>query len=132
MDTDFTSTITTRNDMIEYIRKWVAIDSQLKIVNEKTKKIRELKNSLTQNICNYAQNNSLKDKKISISDGTLSFNVKKDYSPLTYSYIEKCLGELISDKKQVEFIIEYIKNNRDIKTSYEIKRTYDKKLQIDN
>lgn len=63
MDTDFTSTITTRNDMIEYIRKWVAIDSQLKIVNEKTKKIRELKNSLTQNICNYAQNNSLKEKK---------------------------------------------------------------------
>ena len=59
MDTDFTSTITTRNDMIEYIRKWVAIDSQLKIVNEKTKKIRELKNSLTQNICNYAENNSL-------------------------------------------------------------------------
>ena len=106
MDTDFTSTITTRNDMIEYIRKWVAIDSQLKIVNEKTKKIRELKNSLTQNICNYAENNSLKDKKISISDGTLSFNVKKDYSPLTESYIEKCLGELITDKKQVEFIIE--------------------------
>lgn len=58
--------------------------------------------------------------------------MKKEYSPLTYTYVEKCLGELINDKKQVEYIIQYIKNNREITNTYDIRRNYDKKKQIEN
>ena len=52
---------------------------------------------------------------------------KKDYSSITFGYIERCLDELISDKNQVEYIIKYLKDNREVNVSNEIKRTYKKK-----
>ena len=51
---------------------------------------------------------------------------KKDYSSITFGYIEQCLAKLISDKKQVDYIIKYLKDNREITTNSEIKRTYKK------
>ena len=79
--------ITNKSDLIENIKTWVTYDSQIKLINDKTKILRENKNELTKNICNYATTNNIKSK-IEISDGTLTFCEKKDYSPLTYSYVE--------------------------------------------
>ena len=105
--------------------------SLIKLINDKTKILRENKNELTKNICNYATTNNIKSK-IEISDGTLTFCEKKDYSPLTYSYVEKCLGELINDKEKVDYIIEYMKSNREVTKSYDIRRSYNKNLAIKN
>jgi hypothetical protein len=120
--------IETKDELIDYIRQWVAIDEQMKMINQKTKKIRELKTHLTKNICGYVHNKNMQKNKIYISDGTLSFYDKKEYSPLTYGYVENCLGELITDKKQVDFIIQYMKDHRDIQTVSDIRRNIDKKL----
>lgn len=120
--------IETKEELISQVRQWVAIDEQMKITNEKIKKIRELKTHLTKNICDYIHNKNMQKNKIYISNGTLSFYEKKDYSPLTYSYVEKCLGELIADKKQIDFIIQYMKDHRDIHTVPDIRRNIDKKL----
>jgi|TARA_X000000950_G_scaffold243041_1_gene297842 hypothetical protein len=121
--------IVSKQELIENIRTWVMYDSQLKIINEKLKKVRENKSQLTKNICDYASMNKIQSK-IEISDGSLSFYEKKEYSPLTYSYVEKCLGELISDKAQVSYIINYLKENREVTKSQDIKRNYTKNLQI--
>ena len=121
--------IVSKQELIENIRTWVMYDSQLKIINEKLKKVRENKSQLTKNICDYAIMNKIQSK-IEISDGSLSFYEKKEYSPLTYSYVEKCLGELISDKAQVNYIINYLKENREVTKSQDIKRNYTKNLQI--
>lgn len=121
--------IASKQELIENIRTWVMYDSQLKIINEKLKKVRENKSQLTKNICDYANMNKIQSK-IEISDGSLSFYEKKEYSPLTYSYVEKCLGELISDKAQVSYIINYLKENREVTKSQDIKRNYTKNLQI--
>jgi|TARA_Y100000816_G_C25884395_1_gene461432 hypothetical protein len=123
--------ITNKSDLIENIKTWVTYDSQIKLINDKTKILRENKNELTKNICNYATTNNIKSK-IEISDGTLTFCEKKDYSPLTYSYVEKCLGELINDKEKVDYIIEYMKSNREVTKSYDIRRSYNKNLAIKN
>jgi hypothetical protein len=117
-----------KTQFIENIKKWVLIDSQLKIVNEKTKKMREIKHESTSQICKYMEDNNLKNNKIGISDGELRIFDKKDYSPLTYNYISKCLGELITDKSQVEYIIQYLKDNREITSSLDIRRTYSKPI----
>ena len=37
-------------------------DSQLKIINEKLKKVRENKSQLTKNICDYASMNKIQSK----------------------------------------------------------------------
>jgi len=114
----------TKKRFIENIQQWVAIDTQLKIIHEKTKNIRTKKNELLANINEYVQQNDLQNSRIEISDGELRFYEKKDYSPLTYSYLEKCLGEIIPDKKQIEYIMQYLREHREIKTSQDIRRNY--------
>lgn len=116
--------ICNKQHLIENIQRWVLLDSQLKIVNEKTKKIRETKAELNQKICEYMDQNNLTQNKIGISDGELRIIEKKDYSPLSYTYVERCLAEIITDKKQVDYIIQYLKEKREITTSLDIKRTY--------
>lgn len=111
-----------KEEFINNIKKWVALDSQLKQQTENIKRMREIKNNLTTNICTYMDDNSLQNKRIEISDGYLKYAEKKEYSPLTYSYIESCLKKIIENEEQVEYIINYLKNNRQIKTSFYIKR----------
>jgi hypothetical protein len=114
----------TQQQFIENVKNWVIMDSQMKIINEKTKKIRESKHELSDSICEYMKESNLLDNKIGITDGELRIYEKKEYSPLSYTYIEKCLAEIIHDKKQLDYIIQYLKQKREITTSLDIKRTY--------
>jgi acetone carboxylase gamma subunit len=108
---------------IQNIKKWVLLDSQLKIVNEKTKKMREMKHVLTKQICDYSNNQKINNK-ITITDGELRITEKKEYSPLTFTYLEECLQKIISEQEQVDFIVKYLKDNRQITTVPDIRRTF--------
>jgi hypothetical protein len=113
-----------KQQFIENVKNWVIMDSQMKIINEKTKKIRESKHQLSDSICEYMKESNLLDNKIGITDGELRIYEKKEYSPLSYTYIEKCLAEIIHDKNHLDYIIQYLKRKREITTSLDIKRTY--------
>ena len=119
-------TINPKTQFIEDVKKWVLVDSQLKIVNEKTRKMRELKNDLSDKICDYMTDNNLLQNKIKLSDGELWIHERKSQTPLTFGYIEKTLSNIISDKEQLEYVIKYLKENREVTTSSDIKRTYNK------
>ena len=103
----------------------IAWKALLKEVNEKTKQMREMKTQLGKNICNYMTENNLNDH-IEISDGELRFFEKKEYTPLSFGYIEKRLHEIIADDEQVNFIIKYLKDKRETNVSLDIKRHYNK------
>ena len=114
-----------KTQFVENIQKWVNIDNQMKIVNEKTKKLREYKHILNNQICSYMGDNNI-NSKIGISDGELGIYDKKEYSSITYEYIENKLSEIISDKAQVSHIIKYLKDNREITIVQEVRRKYNK------
>lgn len=109
---------------VENVKLWVQIDSQLKMINEKTKTLREKKTEALNKINTFVKDNEMQNTKIEITDGELRFYEKKEYSPLTYSYLQESLGKIISDPKQVEFIMNYLKDNRQVKTVEDIKRNY--------
>ena len=113
-----------RQELIENIQRWTIADLQLKKITEKAKEYREIKSKLSHVVCNYLQENSLQHTKIDITNGQIKMHEKKEYSPLTFSYVEECLGKIIPDKSHVEFIIKYLKEHREIKTSSELRRTY--------
>lgn len=108
---------------IQNIKKWVMLDSQIKLIGDKTKQLRQLKTQLTDSILQYIQNNKKPDK-IEITDGELRFYDKKEYQPLTFTYVEKCLDEIIPNKEHVQYIVKYIKTRREIKTTMDVKRIY--------
>ena len=98
--------------------------SSLKLLNNKTKELRDKKNTLNEKITNYIEKNQSLNSSIKISDGQLKFIKVKETQPLTFKYLETCLSEIIKNEEQVTKIIEYIKNKRDIKYVHEIKRLY--------
>ena len=111
-----------KTKFIENIKRWVLLDSQIKMVNEKLKKMREMKSEALEEIIQYATERNIDHKKIEITDGELRFYEKKDYQPLTFTFLEEHLGKIIKNQDQVEEIIEYLKENREIYVSLDMRR----------
>lgn len=116
-----TIALSPKDELINNVKRWVMIDKQLKIVNEKTRELRQMKQTCGDGICNYLSENPNLNNVIGITGGELRIYQKKDFSPLTFGYIEKCLGELIPNKPQVDYIIKYLKEHREITTTDDIK-----------
>jgi hypothetical protein len=114
------------NTLTTSVQKWTVLDSQMKLINERTKQIREMKHKLTEEICDTMISLNQQDKKIQISDGHLKIYEKKEYSPLTYGYIEETLNDVIKNKEHVAQIIAILKDKREITTTYDIRRNYTK------
>jgi len=114
--------VSPKAEFIENVKQWAYLDTQIKVVNEKMKKIREKKSLLGENICIYMNENQQLNNKIKITDGELRVYEKKEYSPLTFGYIEKQLHKLIQDETKVEYILKYLKENREITISKDIRR----------
>ena len=104
------------------VQQWVSIDNQIRALNEKIHELRDNKNSIGENLTSYIETNNLKNATIQISDGKLKFTTTKVTSPLTFKYIEKSLGEVIKNEKQVQQIVDYLKQKRESKLVPEIKR----------
>jgi hypothetical protein len=106
----------------ENIKKWVAIDNQLKTLTEQTKKMREEKNTAEETIMNYVATNKLENATINITNGKLRFVNTKQTPPLTMKYVEECLRKCMSNETQVKQVMQVIKDSREVKYSADIKR----------
>ena len=96
----------------------------MKQLTDKMKELRDKKNTLNDVIFNHVENSNLSNAIVQISDGRIKFIKTKDTQVLTFKYLETCLHEIIKNEDQVNKIIEYIKNKREIKYVPEIKRFY--------
>lgn len=116
-----------RKEFVENIQKWVNIDTQLKSVHEKVKKARETKTQLLSNIYKYVEKKSLEDTTIEISDGELRFYEKREYQPISFGYVERCLEAILNDKKQIEYIMDYLHDHREVRITKDIRRVFNEK-----
>jgi hypothetical protein len=108
----------------ENIQKWVTLDNQIKMLNDKLKELRENKNSICNNILQHVDEKNLENATVKISDGKLQFTSIRQTQSLTLKYVHDCLIKCIGKQEQVDAIMKYIKESRDIKYIPDIKRTY--------
>jgi HD superfamily phosphohydrolase len=106
------------------INEWILVDNQLKHLSEQIKTIRDKKNTMTNNILSYIEDNNLTQTTISIPDGKIKFVKTNIMQGITFKYLETCLNEIIKNENQVNKILEYIKQRRESKQQMEIKRLY--------
>jgi hypothetical protein len=106
----------------ENIKKWVALDNQLKTVNERVRQMRDEKNTLEEGIMTYVETNKLTNATVNISDGKLRFVTAKQTAPLTLKHVEECLSKCIGNENQVAQIMRVIKESREVKYTADIKR----------
>jgi hypothetical protein len=101
------------------IQQWVSIDNQLRIANERVYELREKRANITNELL---AKNALNHNKIPISDGHLKIVNTRTSEPLTFTYLEKSLKEIIKNETQVKIILEHIKSSRATRSNVEIKR----------
>jgi hypothetical protein len=106
------------------IQKWVEVDNKIKKTNAELKSSRELKNDLESSIMTTVNNKKLLNTSLSLPDGRLRFVETKTTNPISLTFIEQCLNDLIPNKSQVQHILKYMKDKREIKINSEIKRYY--------
>ena len=109
-------------DFQQKIKDWVSNDNQIKKLQKQTKDLKEIRNELSDEIFSYVDENNLRNTVIEISDGRLKFNQVKTNSPITLKYLKQCLLDKLEDEEKVDDIIEYIKENREIKYNDIVKR----------
>lgn len=102
------------------IQQWVNIDNQIKNLNEQLNELRNKRNNLEEHLTDYASSNNI--SKVQISDGRLNFTSTKVPESITFKYLERTLGEIISNPNQVKMIMDHIKQKRNHKIVQEIKR----------
>ena len=103
------------------IIEWVKIDNNIKLLNEQLKSNREKRKHLAKDI-----SKTLDNKIIKINNETIKRVEHKYTSPLTLNYIENCLSTLIKNDDNVNYIMNFIKENRPYKVEYDIKRFVNK------
>ena len=108
----------------QQVQQWVTIDNQMKLLNDRIKELRDKKNTLSENINEHIESSNLSNSSVKLSDGQLKFVKVKDTQQLTFKYLETCLHEIIKNDEQVNKIVEYVKNKREVKYVSEIKRLY--------
>ena len=124
MDSSTELQVISRETLTNKIKRWVQLDTQLKVINERTKLMRDERGRLSGEICMDLNSAGISKQKIILPDGDLKVYEKKDYSPLTFGFLEQHLGIIMSDPQQVSYVIDYLKQKREIKCSNDLKRTY--------
>ena len=108
----------------QQVHQWVTIDNQIKAYGDKLKELRDKKSDISEQIHSQLEANGNMEATIKIPDGRLKFTQTKETQTLTFTYLEKCLSEIIKNEDQVKKIVEYIKNKREVKYVSEIRRIY--------
>lgn len=125
---------------IELIKEWVKLDNIIQVNQEEVKKAKEeakkleervsvqveQKKTIENEIVNYVQSNKLENIQLKISDGVITFGKKTSQKPMSQKFLretmQKYADENPDENIQFEKIIEFIGNNVEKKTTYEINR----------
>ena len=106
------------------MKKWLLLDTQIRLVNQKLREMRNEHGTLTKSVCEYIREHKMENRKIETSDSKIEYYEKQSHSSLSYSFLEKYLADIIPEEKTVDYIIEYLKSKRETKKTWDIKRTF--------
>ena len=105
----------------EKVKHWLMIDKQVNDLENQIKDIKKVKKELMPEITQFMVKYNISD--LNTESGKLKCSERKTKSTLSKNYIrielEKALGEQ-SDK--IESCMDHILNNREIKTTYVLKK----------
>ena len=93
------------------MEQFLQIDDKIKELNEHIRKLREKRNLLEAHLI-----------KNNIQNGQCKIVDVKSVEPVTFKYLERSLGEIIQDKRQLQQVIDHVKQRRQITIMKEVKR----------
>lgn len=105
----------------QHVQQYIAIDDELQSLQEQQRQLRERKQQVQSQIIKTMKDHKLDHRTMKLGSHQLSIGSRKQYSALSFSYIQSSLEQLIPDKEHRDYVLQYLRDNREVKTVEEIK-----------
>ena len=103
------------------VQQYIQLDEELDAIHSEQKVLREKRTQVQTQIIEYMKEHDLEHRTLKTGKTQLSIVSRKQYSTISFSYLEKTLSKLISDNSQVLSILQYLRDNRDVKQITELR-----------
>lgn len=104
------------------LQQWLTFDTQMRQHQQSLKALREKKEDITTQLTTVLDKKQLTNVILNCGDARIKYYTCKETQPLTFRLLETCLHEIMTDPQQVEQVISYIKQKRDVKVVTDLKR----------
>ncbi len=108
----------------ESVNEWLACDDDVRKLQIAIKERKKTKVQLTPVILGFMEKHKIDD--LNTGDGKLKFAKSETKTPLNKNSIRAALVQYMKDIEKAEEATKFLIENRDIKTRYRLKRTFNK------
>ena len=108
--------------LAQCVQEYSVIEEELEELSSKIKILRERKHELQTKIIQTMKDSNLENRTLKQGSHHFYIGTRKQYSSLTFSYLETIFEKTIPDKANRCFLLEYLKENREVKTVDELKK----------
>jgi seryl-tRNA synthetase len=105
----------------QLVQQYLQLDEELHEIQNQQKELREKRTQVQTRIIEYMKDNDLEHRTLKTGNTQLSIISRKQYSAISFSYLDKMLRKIIPDTSQIPSILQYLKENREVKVVSEIR-----------
>lgn len=107
------------------VYRWRQLNSLIQTKSEELKDLRKEKTEIDKRIMTYMEKYKVADKPIRIGqEEEITIVEKREYGTLSFGYIEESLDKILTNRDHVDFIIGYLRDNREVRETKCLKHSY--------
>ena len=108
--------------LAQCVQEYSLLEQEVQELGNKLKTLRERKAELQTKIIQTMKDANLENR--TLKQGTHHFYIgtRKQYSALSFSYLEAIFEKMIPDEANRTFLLDYLRKNREVKTVDELKK----------
>ena len=104
-------------DLVSDLKKYILLTEKINHLNEQIHELKLEKHSLESSIIPEMIKNNLDKKKIQYNNKKICIRNEKTYTNLSFKYLNEKLNKYLKNDKLVDEILQYLKKERDVKSS---------------
>ena len=104
-------------NLVSDLKKYILLTEKINHLNEQIHELRLEKHSLETNLIPEMIKNNLDKKKIQYNNKKICIRNEKTYTNLSFKYLNEKLNKYLKNDKLVDEILQYLKSERDVKSS---------------
>ena len=103
------------------VQKYVKLEEEIQTLQSQLKTLKEEKQTSQNIIAKTMVSQNWQNRVIDAGSSELSLVERKQYGSITFTYLAEKLKNIIPDEEQVKYVIQYLKDQREVKTIQDIK-----------
>lgn len=105
------------------VQQYVKLDQQIQCLQSQLKALRQEKQATQDRVAETMIANQWQKRTLDVGQQQLALVERKQYECLSFTYLENKLTTIIPDSVQRDYVLKYLKDQREVKTVHELRQT---------